>query len=92
MRSMDGKCAGMTFDPDDVPDCDQEPLDVAKEVLARLQRYLYSSNLPRVKEVVESMEACHEASEKNRTANRRNEIRREFAELKREWSNLEDEE
>lgn len=89
---MDGKAAGMSFDPDDVPDCDQDALQVAKEVLARVQKYLYSSNLPRIKEVVAAMEECHVESEKNRAINRRNEIRREFAELQREWRYLEDEE
>ncbi len=91
LRSMDGKAAGLTFDPDEVPDCDQDALDVAKEVLSAVQKYLYSSSLPKIKETVAAMEACHEASEKNRTINRRNEIRRELAELQREWNNLEDE-
>ena len=92
MQSMDGKCAGMTFDPDEVPDCDQEPLEVARAVLACLKKYFYSSNLPKVQAAVDAMEACHEQSEKNRVINRRNEIRCEFAQLKREWNYLEDEE
>lgn len=89
---MDGKCAGMTFDPDDVPDCDQPPLEVAKEVLARLKKYFFSSNLPKVQAVADAMEACHTESERNRISNRLNEIRCEFMLLKREWNDLQEEE
>lgn len=44
MMSVTGKLCGVTLDPDSVPDCDNDPIEVVGEVLSILNRYIYTSS------------------------------------------------
>lgn len=75
MISITGKRCGVVLDPAYVPDCDNDPIEVAKEVLSILNRYIYTSAKERVEVVLNDMIAHKEESEKNAVLNRIHELR-----------------
>lgn len=75
MISITGKRCGVVLDPDNVPDCDNDPIEVAKEVLSILNRHIYTSSKERVEVVLNDMIAHKEESEKNAVLNRIHELR-----------------
>lgn len=76
MRSLTGKSCGVTLDPENVPDCDNDPIEVTKKVLSILERYIYTSAKERVEVVLNDMIAHKEESEKNSALNRIHELRK----------------
>lgn len=74
--SVTGKRCGVTLDPDSVPDCDNDPIEVVEEVLSILNRYIYTSSKERVEAVLNEMLAHKEESDKNAKINRTHELRK----------------
>ena len=75
LRSIAGESCGVVLDPDNVPDCDNDPIEVTKEVLTILNRYIYTSAKERVEVVLNDMIAHKEQSEINERLNRIHELR-----------------
>jgi len=79
LRAATGEKIGHTMNPDWVPDCGDDPIAVARAVLAICKdRYIYCGSTPHVEKVLAAMEACQELSEANRRANRIHELRRQI--------------
>lgn len=76
LRSLDGKSTGVCLDENDVPDCDEDPVHVAEQVLKQIQGWIYHGGLPKLQEVVASMKANAEKSDTNARANRINELKK----------------
>lgn len=76
MRSLTGKSCGVTLDPENLPDCDNDPIEVVQEVLSILNRYIYTSAKERVEVVLNDMISHKEESDKNAALNRIHELRK----------------
>ena len=77
LQAATGERAGFSMDPDWVPDCDDDPIEVARAVLNICEtKYLYCGGKDRVENALRAMEACQELSEKNARVNRLHELRR----------------
>lgn len=76
LRSLDGLQTGVCLDEDDVPDCDDDPVHVAGQVLSKMEGGLYYGGLPKLREVVDSMKANASKSEGNSRMNRVHELRK----------------
>ena len=76
MQSLTGKTCGVTLDPDEVPDCSDDPIEVVSEVLRILNGYLYTSQKPKVKAILTEMQNCKEESDKNAKLNQIHELRK----------------
>lgn len=76
MKSLTGKFCGVTLDPDEVPDCSDDPIEVVREVLRILNRYFYTSQKGKVEAILTEMQNCKEESDKNAKLNRIQELRK----------------
>jgi len=76
MQSLTGKTCGVTLDPDEVPDCSDDPIEIVSEVLRILNGYLYSSQKQKVEAILTEMQNCKEESDKNAKLNQIHELRK----------------
>lgn len=88
-KAMSGEHYSVPLDPDYVPDCDRDPVLVAKDVLDVLdERYIYHGGTYKLRAVLEAMEACHSESEQNRRVNRIHELRHTIETAEAEYREL----
>ena len=72
-----GEQVGHCMNLDYVPDCDDDPISVARAVLEICNtKYLYCGGKDRIVAVLAAMEKAKDVSEKNRAANRLHELRK----------------
>jgi predicted transcriptional regulator of viral defense system len=65
--------------PEWVPDCDDDPVAVARAVLDICNtKYIYCGGKERVASTLAAMEKCADMSEANRVANRMHELRKQI--------------
>ena len=76
LRAVSGERAGVSFPPHKVPDCDGDPIEVAKEVLEMCERFIYYSGLGKMRKVVKAMIKGEKQSAKNENINRLYELRK----------------
>jgi predicted RNA-binding Zn-ribbon protein involved in translation (DUF1610 family) len=76
MRTLTGKMCGVAFDPDDVPDCSDDPIEVTREVLRILNTYWYTSQKEKVEAILKEMEDHKEESDKNEKINQIHKLRK----------------
>lgn len=72
-----GERAGHSMRPDYVPDCDDDPIAVARAVLEVCNtKYRYCGGKDRIVAVLAAMEKAKAVSDANQTANRLHELRK----------------
>lgn len=77
MRSMNGGNCGIALNPEYVPDCSGDPIEVVREVLHILEtQYWFNSSKEKVQKILKEMEECEEQSNKNAKINRVHELRK----------------
>lgn len=70
LRAATGEHCGVTFPPDNVPDCEGDPVEVGGVVLAAIDRhFLYYGGKEKVVAVVAAMKAASDLSDENRRVN-----------------------
>lgn len=84
-----GERAAHAMNPDHVPDCDDDPITVARAVLDICNtKYLYCGGKDRIVAVLAAMEKCEDMSEKNRASNRLHELRKRIVCAVAEYADL----
>ncbi len=89
LQAATGERCGVTMRPEYAPDCNDDPIAVAKVALTILEtKYLSCSAIGRVRAEVSAMEKCAELSEQNARSNRINELRKSIVCDIAEYENL----
>lgn len=79
LQAATGERTGHAMDPDWVPDCDDDPIDVARAVLKICEtKYLYCGSKNQIKQVLAAMEACQAVSNQNKKSNHLHELRKQI--------------
>ncbi len=79
LRAATGERAGKVMNPDYVPDCNDDPIEVARAVLEIVNtKYIYCGENDRIVSVLAAMEDCKDMSDLNRAANLLHELREQI--------------
>jgi len=92
-RAATGERADVTLNPEWVPDCEDDPVRVAHKVLAILkEKFLWSSRMKHIADILAAMEKCDKVSEINGRKNRVHELRKAIVLAACEYRDLMEEE